>query len=342
MVVTENGALVGFERHHQPLALPVFRHMGQAQPAHLPRIGPTRHRGPVHRDGARCRCMGAGDGGQQFRLPVARNPGNADDFAGAHRQADRLHAVDPAPVGDGQVVDLQHRLRRLGRFLVDAEQDLPADHQLGQLLLVGICRRHGAHDCALAHDGDVVSDGHDLPKLVGDQQHRFALVAHTALRDDPQLTVRYVDGPNPRRVVVSGRGRVLADGLELDLLNGRGCEVLVAEDHARPAPSEQVHVAALPSANGSLEPTDVLAHLRARDIHSIYLEGGAGTLSKFLAARCLDLLQVHVASLLLGSGIPSISLPEVAHVRDGVPLRMDHVSLDGHILMTCAVDSSAP
>ena len=58
-------------------------------------------------------------------------------------------------------------------------------------------------------------------------------------------------------------------------------------------------------------------------------------LSSFLHARAIDLLQVHIASMILGAGLPSLSLPAVEHVDDGMHVHMDHAILDGHVLLTC-------
>ena len=47
------------------------------------------------------------------------------------------------------------------------------------------------------------------------------------------------------------------------------------------------------------------------------VEGGGITVSRFLAAGCLDRLHVTIAPLLLGSGIPAFTLPGVARPQDG-------------------------
>ncbi len=165
--------------------------------------------------------------------------------------------------------------------------------------------------------------------------------ATTALRDDPQLTVRHVQGRDPRRVVLSGSGRVLRDGRALKLMQEPGCEVVVAVRPDAPVDTA-AHVTALPGVDARLAPAAVLDALRARGLSSLYLEGGAGTLSSFLQAGCIDVLQVHIAPIVLGSGVPSVCLPPIDHVREGLRLRMDHVVLDGHVLLTCVAERTAP
>lgn len=159
--------------------------------------------------------------------------------------------------------------------------------------------------------------------------------ATTALNDNPKLTVRHVEGRDPRRIVISGRGRALTEGQHLALLQAPGCEVFVDAERETPEVPDHVHVHRVAADDGRFAPQDVLARLRERGIHSIYLEGGSGVLSSFLHARHVDLLQVHIASMVLGSGLPSLRLPEVEHVDDGLHMHMDHAILDGHVLLTC-------
>lgn len=159
--------------------------------------------------------------------------------------------------------------------------------------------------------------------------------ATTALNDNPQLNVRHVTGPDPRRIVISGRGRVLQAAASLKLFQGPGCEVLAGHGAENPGEASTSEVHRVASDDGRIKPEDVLAQLRQRNIHSVYLEGGAGTLSSFLRAGCIDLLQVHIAAMVLGSGLPGLQLPTVDHVDQGTKLHMDHSILDGHVLLTC-------
>jgi diaminohydroxyphosphoribosylaminopyrimidine deaminase/5-amino-6-(5-phosphoribosylamino)uracil reductase len=163
--------------------------------------------------------------------------------------------------------------------------------------------------------------------------------AGTVLADDPQLTVRHVTGPHPRRVVLSGCGRALREGAGRRVFGDAGCDLVVADDAPLPRAPANVHVVRVPAApegrTGALPPAAILHCLAARGVRSLYLEGGATTLSSFLHAGCVDLLQVHVAPMVLGSGLPSFTLPPVDHVRDGRSMVMDHVALDGHLLLSC-------
>ena len=58
----------------------------------------------------------------------------------------------------------------------------------------------------------------------------------------------------------------------------------------------------------------------ARGLRRVFVEGGGITVSRFLAAGCLDRLHVTIAPLLLGAGIPAFTLPGVACPQDGMRL----------------------
>jgi len=155
----------------------------------------------------------------------------------------------------------------------------------------------------------------------------------TALADDPQLTVRHVAGPSPARVVIDPNGRLPATAR---LLNNDGNRRLVlttvAASTRLPTGVDRVW---LPRANGQIAPAAILAALAERGFRRILIEGGADTVSRFVAAGCLDRLHVVIAPILMGAGRCSITLPPVARVDEAlrVPMRV-HV-LGEEVLLDC-------
>jgi diaminohydroxyphosphoribosylaminopyrimidine deaminase/5-amino-6-(5-phosphoribosylamino)uracil reductase len=158
--------------------------------------------------------------------------------------------------------------------------------------------------------------------------------ASTALADDPQLTVRAVPGPDPRRIVLSGCGSVLRAGRDLRAFAGDGCDVLVGEA-CDVAPRQHARTVRVAGPGASLAPPAILAALAQRGVRSVYLEGGARTLSSFLQAGCLDLLQVHIAPVVLGSGLAAFELPGIDAFADAHRFAMQHSTLGGDVLLSC-------
>jgi diaminohydroxyphosphoribosylaminopyrimidine deaminase / 5-amino-6-(5-phosphoribosylamino)uracil reductase len=155
----------------------------------------------------------------------------------------------------------------------------------------------------------------------------------TALADDPQLTVRRVAGPNPARVVIDQNGR-LAPTARLLADDGARRLVITGTGIAANLPAG-VEVVRLPATDGQLAPPAVLAALAERGFRRILIEGGANTVSRFLAGRCLDRLHVMIAPMIIGAGPASVSLAPIERVDQAIraPMRV-HV-LGDEVLLDC-------
>ena len=155
----------------------------------------------------------------------------------------------------------------------------------------------------------------------------------TAVADNPLLTVRRVAGPSPARVVIDPNGRLPAtaralrdDGVRRLVISAEGCGA------RRPAGIECI---ALPSMQGCLDPRDILAGLAARGLRRILIEGGPGTVARFLEARCLDRLHVVVAPIILGGGRASLDLAPITRCEEALrPHAITHV-LGDEVLFDC-------
>lgn len=141
--------------------------------------------------------------------------------------------------------------------------------------------------------------------------------AGTVAADDPQLTVRHVEGDNPLRVVLDPRGRVSAERSVFAQptaptwhLVGAGVEGHGAASH--------VSVKSLMPGVGGVDPAQIIALLAEHGCRRILVEGGGLTISRFLEAKCLDRLHSVVAPMLIGSGRPALTLPEIDSLDDAL------------------------
>ena len=155
----------------------------------------------------------------------------------------------------------------------------------------------------------------------------------TAVADDPQLTVRRVEGPSPARVVIDPSARLAssaralaADGIRRLVITGAGAPTRLPAD---------VEIVPLAAEGGRIAPGAIVAALAARGFRRILIEGGADTVSRFLAAGCLDRLHIVIAPIILGSGPSSLALPPIKLVEEAVraPIRA-HV-LGDEVLLDC-------
>jgi diaminohydroxyphosphoribosylaminopyrimidine deaminase / 5-amino-6-(5-phosphoribosylamino)uracil reductase len=155
----------------------------------------------------------------------------------------------------------------------------------------------------------------------------------TAIADDPQLTVRRVTGPQPARAVIDPKGRLPA-GAKVLADDGVRRLVITAEDTRYVAPPG-VEVVALPAAYGTIAPAAILAALAGHGLRRILVEGGADTLSRFLAAACLDRLHVVVAPIVLGGGRSSFVLPPIERADQALRVPIRTHQLDDEVLFDC-------
>src|SRR5215203_4961941 len=105
----------------------------------------------------------------------------------------------------------------------------------------------------------------------------------TALADDPQLTVRRVTGPQPARVVIDARGRLPA-GAKM-LANDGVRRLVVTGAGAKPPLPSNIEIVGIAKTDGQIAPAAILAALAERGMRRVLIEGGANTVSRFLAAK---------------------------------------------------------
>jgi diaminohydroxyphosphoribosylaminopyrimidine deaminase / 5-amino-6-(5-phosphoribosylamino)uracil reductase len=155
----------------------------------------------------------------------------------------------------------------------------------------------------------------------------------TAIKDDPQLTVRRVEGPSPVRVVLDPNGRLpptarvlAADGIRRLVITAQGAPGSLPEG------VERIPISLL---DGQLAPPAIIAALAARGFRRILVEGGADTVSRFVAARCLDRLHVLVAPIILGAGRSSLTLAPIERVDEAVRAPMRVHLLGSDVLLDC-------
>ena len=124
---------------------------------------------------------------------------------------------------------------------------------------------------------------------------------HTALMDDPSLTVRHWTGDNPVRVVIDRHG-TLPRGLHL--FDGTARTIVYTTDATAAYPGD-TEVVALPLPDDG-SPAPILADLASRQIQTLLVEGGAATLRSFIDIGLWDEARVETnLGLRLGQGTPA-------------------------------------
>lgn len=130
--------------------------------------------------------------------------------------------------------------------------------------------------------------------------------------DKPQLTVRHVAGKDPIRLVLTRRNSINS-----------------SDDTMR----------CVGNSDGGLR--TVLEGLYEEGIYSVFLEGGALTLGAFMAQQLVDIMQIHIAPMLLGSG-KQITLPTVDKITQAIQFKAgEFIPIDDEIMFVGKPDYSA-
>jgi riboflavin-specific deaminase-like protein len=154
----------------------------------------------------------------------------------------------------------------------------------------------------------------------------------TVVADDPQLTVRDVEGPCPVRVVIDPAGRMPRDA---GLLSGKGPPPLVIRDRAkcRDAADTIIHLDAI---DGRLSPRSILGALAARGLHTVLVEGGANTIGAFLNSGQIDRLHVAISPIVIGSGPAGLNLPAIERLDQALRAPCKTYDLGSDVLFDLA------
>ena len=236
-----------------------------------------------------------------------------------------------------------------GRWRVSREMGGPAADLLALYLPLAIVpprRRFAVAHLAQSLDGRIATAGGSSQWLTGETDlrhtHRLRALADavvvgaaTVRQDDPRLTVRRCAGSQPVRVVLDTqltldeRQQVFSDGAAATL-------VLAAADCVRGRTRlGAAEIVGLPRDGERLAPAAICDALAARGLHWLFVEGGGVTVSRFLAAGILDRLQIAIAPVLLGSGRPSLSLPEIGDLAHALRPRVRRFTLGDDVLIEC-------
>lgn len=196
-------------------------------------------------------------------------------------------------------------------------------------------------------DGKIATHtGHS--KWIGNQEdlwhtHRMralcdAIVVgnNTIKSDEPKLTVRNVEGTDPIKVIVGNTPS------NLDSLLANNTQPLISFSN-KPLYVSDSRVKEVVLQGNAVEAADILSYLYGIGCHSVFIEGGAQTVSCFIKGMAIDSLQIHIANKILGSGISGIELEEIQTINQCITLvNTKHYQLGEEMLIVSNLHYESP
>ncbi len=157
----------------------------------------------------------------------------------------------------------------------------------------------------------------------------------TVLADDPQLSVRMVEGKNPVRVVVDCHAKLT--GSESLFHDGSAPVIVFQSAEANGPDLPNAEVIRLPQNQYGLDVHDILDELAARGLERILVEGGARTIARFVNAGLVDRLHVVISPIIIGAGPSGISLAPVELLSEAHRPETRVYNLGSDILFDCTL-----
>ena len=172
---------------------------------------------------------------------------------------------------------------------------------------------------------------------------------NTAMLDNPSLTVRYVEGRQPRRVVIDGPFELPSN---LNLFSDQYEEKTIIVTHNRKKAADKAdpmlkmlqsnyfrgEILTVDQYEGHTNLRQMLNTLADKGITSLLVEGGRDLSTAFLKAGLADRLQLFIAPKILGGGTKSIQGLGMNRMEDLVLFRKTHWSGSGSdILLTADI-----
>ncbi|MEO7853603.1 MAG: RibD family protein [Rubrivivax sp.] len=150
--------------------------------------------------------------------------------------------------------------------------------------------------------------------------------AGTVAADNPQLTTRLVPGANAARLVLDpaarldGQARLFHDAQAPTWWlcdSAHAAQAQARLGNARDGGATVLAVQGL--AHADLGPVRLVQTLQRLGLRCVLVEGGGVTVSRLLAAGCLDRLHLVIAPVLIGAGRPGLRLPQQHALMAGCP-----------------------
>jgi riboflavin-specific deaminase-like protein len=154
----------------------------------------------------------------------------------------------------------------------------------------------------------------------------------TVVADDPELTVRHVEGENPLRVILDSRLSIRRNAKVLRTEEAATVIATIASsDSARRRLIERSGATILVAADedGHVSLSDLLSQLATMGVSRLLVEGGPTVATEFLKQRLVDRVVALIAPAILGAGIDAVQDLGATRVAERIRLEVKSIETLG-------------
>ncbi len=143
----------------------------------------------------------------------------------------------------------------------------------------------------------------------------------TVMADDPDLSVRHVEGCSPTKIVLDSQLKI---ALNAKIFGGAPLVLATAESackkRIRARKNKGAQVWQFPSRDGQINLKMILQKAARAGLCRVLIEGGSRVAASALRLGLVDQLAVFVAPKILGAGLPSIGPLDIDSITDAIAL----------------------
>jgi diaminohydroxyphosphoribosylaminopyrimidine deaminase/5-amino-6-(5-phosphoribosylamino)uracil reductase len=160
--------------------------------------------------------------------------------------------------------------------------------------------------------------------------------AGTVEKDNPSLTVRMVEGRNPKRVVADANLNLKLN-LKLFKKNSDKNLIILTSEKSQSKRRKLKRLESLginvifikEETKGMLSIKSALKELGKLNVSSLLIEGGSRILTSFIKENLFDDMLIFMCPRVLGCGVPSVGSLGIKTLRQAVKIKVNNIELIG-------------
>ena len=156
--------------------------------------------------------------------------------------------------------------------------------------------------------------------------------SNTIKKDNPLLTTRKIEGSNPKRIIIDG---TLSLNNNYKIFNDGNENIIFTKSHKKVNLNNST-IIRLKEKNFTKR---LIIQLKKLKYKYILVEGGSKTISELINNQYIDILQLMIAPILIGSGINSLNLKEISNLNKAIRPKYSFNQLENEIIVNLFLNS---